>query len=50
MKAIVSKSFWFLVAWVVSLPTWAADGTTISEISAAAKRTGDKSREALVAI
>ncbi|MDH4603692.1 DotA/TraY family protein [Pseudomonas syringae] len=50
MRGIASKSFWFLVAWMVSIPSWAADGTTISEISAAAKRTGDKSREALVAI
>jgi conjugal transfer/type IV secretion protein DotA/TraY len=50
MKGILNKSFWLLVAWMVSTPGWAADGTTISEISAAAKRTGDKSREALVAI
>ena len=50
MKAIASKSFWLLVAWLVSVPARAADGTTISEIAAAAKRTGDKSREALVSI
>ncbi|WP_122378250.1 DotA/TraY family protein, partial [Pseudomonas cannabina] len=50
MKAIANKSFWLLVAWLVSVPARAADGTTISEIAAAAKRTGDKSREALVSI
>ena len=50
MKAIANKSFWLFVAWLVSVPARAADGTTISEIAAAAKRTGDKSREALVSI
>lgn len=37
-------------AWGISLSTWANSSTTLGEISEAAKRSGDKSREALVAI
>lgn len=50
MKAALVKVFAPFALWLVTLPIWAADSTTISEISEAAKRTGDKSREALVAI
>lgn len=50
MKAVYNKALAGLVAWLITSPVWAADGTTISEISEAAKRAGDKSREALVAI
>ena len=37
-------------AWGISMSTWANNSTTLGEISEAAKRSGDKSREALVAI
>jgi conjugal transfer/type IV secretion protein DotA/TraY len=50
MRSVLLKTFALLVSWIVTFPVWAADSTTISEISTAAKRTGDKSREALVAI
>ncbi len=48
-----SRVFDGLLATVFSLltlPAFAADGTTLNEISSAARRSGDKSREALVSI
>jgi conjugal transfer/type IV secretion protein DotA/TraY len=43
---------WFvgIWAWGISMSVWANSSTTLGEISEAAKRSGDKSREALVAI